>query len=86
MTAYELPEMTEFVANNPDALCAVERLEHAGPWIATYKTVAVRMAVGDEMQVLLSDPELTIDEAAAHAQDNADTILQPYVGETAPKF
>ena len=85
-TAYELPEMIEFVKNNPDALRAVEQLEFAGPWIATYNTVAVRKAVEDEMQALLSDPELTIDEAAARAQKNANEILAPYVNETALKF
>lgn len=85
-TAYELPEMKEFVANNPDALRAVEQLEFAGPWIATFNTVAVRKAVEDEMQALLSDPELTVDEAAARAQKNANEILAPYVAETAYKF
>ena len=72
--------------NNPDALRAVEQLEYAGPWIATYNTVAVRKAVEDEMQALLSDPELSIDDAAARAQANADEILEPYVNETALKF
>ncbi|MEM1343571.1 MAG: ABC transporter substrate-binding protein [Pseudomonadota bacterium] len=85
-TAYDLPEMQEFVANNPDALRAVEQLEFAGPWIATYNTVAVRKAVEDEMQALLSDAELSIEEAAARAQENADEILAPYVEETVLKF
>lgn len=85
-TAYDLPEMKKFVANNPDALRAVEQLKFAGPWIATYNTVAVRKAVEDEMQALLSDPELSIDESAARAQKNADEILAPYVAETALKF
>lgn len=86
MTAYDLPEMQEFVAANPDALRAVEQLAFAGPWIATYNTVAVRKAVEDEMQALLSDPELSVDEAAARAQANADAILAPYVEATAFRF
>ncbi len=86
MAAYDMDEMKEFVAQNPDALRAVEQLQFAGPWIATYNTVAVRKAVEDEMQALLSDPELSIDEAAARAQDNANEILAPYVEATALKF
>lgn len=85
-TAYDLPEMVDFVKANPDALRAVEQLEFAGPWIATYNTVAVRKAVEDEMQALLSDKDLSIDEAAARAQQNANEILKPYVDETALKF
>lgn len=84
--AYDMPVMQEFVKNNPDALRAVEQLEYAGPWIATYNTVAVRRAIEDEMQALLSDPELSIDEAAGRAQKNADEVLKPYVDETALSF
>ena len=85
-TAYDLPVMQEFVKNNPDALTAVEQLKYAGPWIATYNTVAVRKAVEDEMQALLSDEKLTIDEAAARAQKNANEVLKPYVESTALRF
>ncbi|MBY8977113.1 ABC transporter substrate-binding protein [Rhodobacteraceae bacterium NNCM2] len=86
MAAYDLPEMKEFVESHPDALRAVEQLKYAGPWIATYNTVAVRKAVEDEMQALLSDADLSVDEAAARAQENADAILAPYVKETAFNF
>ncbi|UUX48848.1 ABC transporter substrate-binding protein [Nisaea acidiphila] len=82
-TAYDLPEMKKFVSEHPDALRAVEQLAYAGPWIATYNTVAVRKAVEDEMQALLSDPELTFREAAARAQENADKVLAPYAEQTA---
>ncbi|MEO9960336.1 MAG: ABC transporter substrate-binding protein, partial [Nisaea sp.] len=82
-TAYDLPEMKKFTAEHPDALRAVEQLAYAGPWIATYNTVAVRKAVEDEMQALLSDPELTFREAAARAQKNADAVLAPYAEQTA---
>lgn len=86
MTAYDLPAMKEFTQKNPDALTAVAQLQYAGPWIATYNTVAVRKAVEDEMQALLSDPALSVDEAAARAQKNANEILLPYAKETALKF
>ena len=82
-TAYDLPEMKKFTAEHPDALRAVEQLAYAGPWIATYNTVAVRKAVEDEMQALLSDPELTFREAATRAQKNADAVLAPYAEQTA---
>ncbi|MGO1120874.1 ABC transporter substrate-binding protein [Rhodovibrionaceae bacterium A322] len=83
MTAYDLPEMKEFTAKNPDALTAVEQLQYAGPWIATYNTVAVRKAVEDQMQALLSDANLSIDDAAAKAQAEAVEIMKPYVEKTA---
>ncbi len=86
MAAYDMDEMKEFVAQNPDALRAVEQLQFAGPWIATYNTVAVRKAVEDEMQALLGDADLSVDEAAARAQANANEILKPYVDETAFDF
>ncbi|MEM6849807.1 MAG: extracellular solute-binding protein, partial [Pseudomonadota bacterium] len=85
-TVYDLPEMKEFTAANEDALRAVEQLEFAGPWIATYNTVAVRKAVEDEMQALLSDPDLSVHDAAARAQENANEILAPYVNDTALNF
>ena len=54
MGAYELPAMKEFLAKNPDAKIAVEQLAFAKPWFATYKTVAVRKAIEDELQAVLS--------------------------------
>ena len=54
MGAYELPEMKEFLGKNPDAKTAVEQLAFAKPWFATYKTVAVRKAIEDELQAVLS--------------------------------
>jgi len=82
-TAYDLPEMKEFIARNPDALRAVEQLKHAQPWIATYNTVGVRKAVEDQMQALLGDPSLSVDEAAAKAQRDADELMKPYIDKTA---
>jgi len=82
-TAYDLPEMKEFIARNPDALRAVEQLQYAQPWIATYNTVGVRKAVEDQMQALLGDPSLSVDEAAAKAQRDADELMKPYIDKTA---
>ncbi|HZD26355.1 MAG TPA: ABC transporter substrate-binding protein [Alphaproteobacteria bacterium] len=82
-TAYDLPEMQDFVKQHPDALRAVQQLEHAQPWLATYNTVAVRKAVEDQMQALLSDPDLPVAEAVRKAQAKADEIMRPYVEKTA---
>ena len=77
ISAYDLPEMKAFAAQHPDALKAVEQLKFAGPWLATYNTVAVRKALDDEMQAVLSgkkDPA----QAVKDAQKNANEILRPF--------
>jgi len=80
--AYELPEMKEFLDKNPDAKVALEQLAFAKPWFATYNTVAVRKALEDEVQAMLSGKK-TPAEAAKAAQANADALLKPYVDATA---
>ena len=75
MGAYELPEMKEFLAKNPDAKTAVEQLAFAKPWFATYKTVAVRKAIEDELQAVLSGKkqpkEAIVDGAEDRRRDPA---------------
>jgi len=51
---------------------------------ATYKTVAVRKAMEDELQAMLAGKK-TPKEAAAAAQRAADEIMRPYVERTALK-
>jgi sn-glycerol 3-phosphate transport system substrate-binding protein len=82
MGAYKLPEMMEFLAKNPDAKIAIDQLAYAKPWFATYKTVAVRKAIEDETQAVLSGKK-TPKEALAAAQKAADEIMRPYVEQTA---
>jgi sn-glycerol 3-phosphate transport system substrate-binding protein len=77
-TAYDLPEMKKFIDAHPKALRAVKQLKYAGPWFATYNTVAARKAIDDQMQALLSDPKLTVEKAAELAQQKANKILKPY--------
>ena len=50
MAAYKTPDMVEFLNKNPDAKTAVEQLDVAKPWFATYKTVPVRKTLEDEVQ------------------------------------
>ena len=80
--AYELPEMKEFIEKNPDAKVALEQLAFAKPWFATYNTVAVRKALEDEVQAMLSGKKSPA-EAARAAQASADALLKPYVDATA---
>ena len=84
MKAYDTPEMQAFTAKNPDAKIAVDQLAYAKPWFATYKTVAVRKAIEDELQATLAGRK-TPKEALASAQKNADAILREYVERTALK-
>jgi len=85
MGAYELPAMKEFLAKNPDAQIAVNQLPYAKSWFATYKTVAVRKAIEDELQSMLSGKKQP-KEAIVAAQKAADEILRPYVEQTALKL
>ena len=75
MAAYDTPEMKEFLAKNPDAKTAVEQLAYAKPWFATYKTVAVRKAIEDELQAVVSGKKPP-KEALVAAQKTADEILR----------
>ena len=81
MHAYERPEMTEFLAKNPDAKVAIDQLAYARSWFATYNTVAVRKALEDQVQAVLSG-RIHAPEAMANAQKAADEILRPYVDRT----
>lgn len=83
--AYDLPAMKTFLADHPDAAVALKQLEYAGPWFATYNTVGVRKALEDQVQAVLSGNEQPR-QAIETAQKNADTLLKPYVDQTALKF
>jgi sn-glycerol 3-phosphate transport system substrate-binding protein len=76
-SSYDLPEMKSFVAEHPDALIAVKQLDYAQPWLSTYNVVAVRKAIEDEVQAVLSGKKQPA-EAVRDAQKNADEILKPY--------
>jgi len=84
-SSYDLPEMKAFVAEHPDALIAVKQLEYAQPWLSTYNVVAVRKAIEDQVQAVLSG-KIRAPEAMAEAQKNADALLRPDVERTALKL
>jgi sn-glycerol 3-phosphate transport system substrate-binding protein len=80
--AYDLPEMKEYLEEHPDAKVALDQLAHAVPWFDTYNTVAVRKAMEDQVQAMLS-AKISPADAAAAAQKSADELLRPYVEQTA---
>jgi sn-glycerol 3-phosphate transport system substrate-binding protein len=82
--AYDLPDMKEYLQQHPDAKVALDQLQYAVPWFDTYNTVAVRKAMEDQVQAILSG-KTTPAEAVQTAQKNADELLRPYVEQTALK-
>jgi hypothetical protein len=77
--------MKEFIAKNPDAQVAIAQLPYAKPWFATYQTVAVRKALEDEIQAVLNGKKKAA-QAVKDAQKNAETLMKPYVDQTALKL
>jgi sn-glycerol 3-phosphate transport system substrate-binding protein len=84
-SSYDLPEMKDFMGKNPDAKVALDQLPYAGPWIATYQTVAVRKALDDAMQSVMNG-KLKAGQAVKDAQKAADELLKPYADQTALKL
>ena len=80
--AYDLPEMKDFIAQNPDAKVALDQLRFARPWFATFQTVPVRKALGDQVQAMLSG-RVKPEDAVANGQKAADALLAPYAEQTA---
>jgi sn-glycerol 3-phosphate transport system substrate-binding protein len=85
ISAYDTPEMKDFMAKNPDAKVALDQLPYAKPWFATYQTVAVRKALEDEMQAVLNGKKKAL-QAVKDAQRGADALMKPYVDQTALKL
>ena len=59
----------------PDAKVALDQLQYAVPWFDTYNTVAVRKAMEDQVQAILSG-KTTPADAVQTAQKNADELLR----------
>lgn len=85
MAAYKTSDMIEFLTKNPDAKTAVEQLDVAKPWFATYKTVPVRKNLEDEVMLVLNGKKQP-KEALVAAQKAADETLKPYNAETSLKL
>ena len=63
---------------------ALDQLKYAVPWFDTFNTVAVRKAMEDQVQAILSGKTTPADACAA-SQKAADELLRPYVEQTALK-
>jgi sn-glycerol 3-phosphate transport system substrate-binding protein len=85
IAAYDLPEMKQYLAKYPDAQVALDQLTYARGWFSTYNTVAVRKALEDGVQAVLSG-KTTPEDAVAAAQKQADALMKPYVDQTALKL
>jgi sn-glycerol 3-phosphate transport system substrate-binding protein len=85
IAAYDLPEMKEYLAKYPDAKVALDQLDYARGWFATYNTVGVRKALEDGVQAVLSG-KATPEAAMDAAQKQADALMKPYVEQTALKL
>ncbi len=85
IAAYDLPDMKSYMAEHPNAQVALEQLKYARGWFDTYDTVAVRKALEDGVQAILSG-KTTPEKAMAAAQQQADALLKPYVDQTALKL
>jgi sn-glycerol 3-phosphate transport system substrate-binding protein len=83
-SSYELAEMKDFVAKNPDALVALKQIQYAQPWFSTYNVVGVRKAIEDEVQAVISGKKQP-EQAVSDAQKKADELMRPYVEQTALK-
>lgn len=84
MGAYETAEMKEYLGKRPQAKVAVDQLQYAKPWFATFKTVPVRKALEDEVQAVLAGKK-SPKEALVAAQKAADELLKPYNDSTSLK-
>ena len=60
-------------------------MQYARGWFSTYNTVGVRKALEDGVQAVLSGKP-TPEAAMAAAQKQADTLMRPYVEQTALKL
>jgi sn-glycerol 3-phosphate transport system substrate-binding protein len=85
IAAYDLPDMKSYMAAHPDAKVALDQLAYARGWFATYNVVGVRKALEDGVQAVLSG-KATPEQAMATAQQQADTLMRPYVEQTALKL
>jgi len=85
IAAYDLPDMKAYMAEHPNAKVALDQLQYARGWFATYDVVAVRKALEDGVQAVLSG-KATPEAAMAAAQQQADALMKPYVEQTALKL
>ncbi|KNC90595.1 ABC transporter substrate-binding protein [Trabulsiella odontotermitis] len=81
--SYDTPEMIAYLQQDPRAAIALDQLKYAHPWYSTYETVAVRKAMENQLAAVVNDQKVTPEAAANAAQQEADSLMKPYVEKTA---
>lgn len=81
ISAYDMPEMKEFLAQFPDAGVAVDQLQYTKPWYSTFNYLAVAQPMGDAMQAVVSG-KASVRDATKRAQSQADELLAPFNNAT----
>ena len=75
-SSYETPALKEYTDSFPQALTAMQQLEHAHKEISVYEQGKVLKILSDAIEAVINgeDVDVTLDEA----QKQADAILEPY--------
>ncbi len=81
ISAYDVPEMKEFLARFPDAGVAVDQLQYTRPWYSTFNYLAVAQPMGDAMQAVVSG-KASVRDATKRAQSQADELMAPFNNAT----
>ena len=81
--AYDLPEMKEYLVQNPEAKIALDQLPYARGWYSMYDTVPVRRAIENRVQKMVNEPGYTAEMTAKEAQAEANQLLMPYLSKSA---
>ncbi len=82
MKAYDLPEMKEFLQQNPTAKVGVDQLKYARGWFNMYDTIPVRRALENRVQRMVNEEGYDAKTCAAEAQKEANELLLPYQKKT----
>ena len=81
-SSYDVPEHIDWGKKYPETLKVLEPLKCcAYPQFQVYKGVAVRKAIEDQAQAVMTGKK-SIEEALKAAQKNANEIMKPYIDAT----
>lgn len=75
-SSYETPELKEYTESFPQALTAMEQLEHAHKEISVYEQGKIIKILQDAIQAAINGGDVS--EALDKAQEQAEELLKPY--------
>jgi len=75
-SSYETEELKEYTDSFPQALTAMEQLEHAHKEFAVYEQGQVGKILSDAIQATVDGAD--VDETFDQAQQQAESLLEPY--------